>query len=155
MAKFSMTEHITAPPEVSFEVAADFHNAADNIQGIDSLEVLTDGPIGVGTRFRETRVMFGKKSTEELKITAFDAPHSYVVEGESCGGHYRFEYRFVGDIAGTNVRLNVETRAISLFAKLMTPLAGLMVGPMKKCIAADLEDVKAVAESKARQLENA
>ena len=60
-----MSEHVTAPREVVFEVAADFHNAAElNIQGIDSLEVLTDGPIGVGTRFRETRVMMGKSSTE-------------------------------------------------------------------------------------------
>ncbi len=156
MAKFTMSEHITAPPEVVFEVASDFHHAAENIQGIDRLDVLTDGPVGVGTRFRETRTMFGKEATEEMEITAFDAPHSYVVEGESCGGHYRFEYRFVGDISGTNVRLNVETRAISFFAKLMTPVASLlMVGPMKKCIAADMEDVKKVAESKSRQLEKA
>lgn len=155
MANFTMSEHVTAPPEVVFEVASNFEQAAETIQGIESLEILTEGPIGVGTRFRETRVMFGKRATEELEITAFDPPHSYVVEGESCGGHYRFEYRFVGDIAGTNVRLNVETRAISFFAKLMSPLAPLMIGPMKKCIAADLEDVKATAELKARQLEQA
>lgn len=155
MAKFSMSEHVTAPPEVVFEVASDFHNAAENVQGIDSLEVLTDGPIGVGTRFRETRVMLGKASTEEMEVTAFDPPHSYVVETESCGCHFRCEYRFVGDISGTNLRLTMDTSAISLFAKLMSPLSALMMGPMKKCIAADLEDVKSVAESRARQLENA
>ena len=155
MTNFSMSEHVTAPPEVVFDVASDFRHAANFIQGIDSLEVLTDGPIGVGTRFRETRVMFGKKSTEEMEITEFDAPHRYVVEGESCGGHYRFEYRFVGDIAGTNIRLNVETRALSFFAKLMSPLSKLMMGPMKKCIAADLEDVKSLAEAKAGHLEKA
>jgi len=151
MPKFSMGEHIDAPSEVVFSVASDFHHAAENIHGIESLEVLTDGPIGVGTRFRETRLMFGKTATEEMEITAFDVPHSYVVEGESCGGHYRFEYRFVGDIAGTHVRLEVEMRAISFFAKLMSPLSMLMLGSMKKCIAADLEDVKKIAESRAQQ----
>ena len=155
MANLSMSEHIEAPPEVVFEVASDFRNAAENIQGIESLEVLNDGPIGEGTRFRETRVMLGKESTEEMEITVFDPPHSYTVEGESCGARFLFEYRFVGDIAGTNVRLEVETRPVSLFAKLMSPLSGLMIGSMRKCIASDLADVKSIAESKARQLEEA
>lgn len=155
MATFSMSEHVTAPREVVFDVAADFHNAADNIQGIESLEVLTDGPIGVGTRFRETRVMMGKSATEEMEISVFDPPHSYTVETESCGCHFRCEYRFVGDISGTNVRLTMESSALTLLAKLMSPLSALMMGPMKKCIAADLADLKSVAESKAKQLENA
>lgn len=155
MANFSMSEHVTAPPEVVFDVAADLHSAAENIQGIESLEVLTDGPVGVGTRFRETRVMMGKSSTEEMEITAFDPPHSYVVETESCGCHFRCEYRFVGDISGTNVRLTMETAPLTFFAKLMAPLSALMMGPMKKCIAADLADLKSVAESKAKQLESA
>jgi carbon monoxide dehydrogenase subunit G len=155
MAKFSMSEHIEAPPEVVFEVASDFRNAAANISNIEALEVLDDGLIRVGTRFRETRIMFGKESSEEMEITGFDPPRSYTVEGESCGGHFRFEYRFVGDIAGTNVRVEVETRPISLFAKLMTPLSSLMIVTMKKCIAADLNDLKHVAKEKAKLLEQA
>jgi len=155
MAKFLMSEHVNAPPEVVFEVASDFRRAAQHIQGIESLEVLTEGPIGVGTRFRETRVMLGKSSTEEMEITEFDAPRRYVVECDSCGGHFRAEYRFIGDIAGTHVRLEFDTYPISFVAKLMSPLSKLMMGPMKKCIGADLEDLKSVAEAKAKQLEEA
>ncbi len=147
MPKFSMSEYIASPPEIVFEVASDFRHAAENIQGIERLEVLTDGPIGVGTRFRETRVMFGKESTEEMEITAFDTPRSYVVEAESCGGRFRFEYRFDGDAAGTTVQIEVETYAVSFLAKLMSPLSKLMMGPMKKCIAADFNDIKRVAEA--------
>lgn len=155
MAKLSLSEHIEAPPEVVFEVASDFHHAAENIDGIKHLEVLSDGPIGEGTRFRETRVMFGKESTEEMEITCFDPPHSYTVEGESCGAHFLFQYRFVGDISGTNVRIQVETRPLTLFAKLMTPLSGLMIGAMKKCITSDLDDVRKAAEEMAKTLEQA
>jgi hypothetical protein len=36
----------------------------------------------------------------------------------------------------------------------MSPLALLMTGPMKKCIDADLEDVKAAAEAAARPIEH-
>ncbi len=150
MANFTMSEHVEAPPELVFEAASDFHHAAENIHGIESLEVLTDGPIGVGTRFRETRLMFGKATTEEMEITAFDPPHGYVVENDSCGCHFRAEYKFVGDISGTNMRLEFQTEPRSLLAKLMAPLGKLMTGPMKKCIGADLADVKRLAEGRVR-----
>ena len=155
MSKISISEHVTAPPEVVFEVASDFAHAASNIQGIDHLELLTDGPVGVGTRFRETRTMMGKSSTEEMEITVFDPPSSYVVETESCGCHYRCEYRFVGDIAGTNVRLDIDTQPQTVLARLMSPLSGLMLGPMKKLIATDLADLKQAAETRARQTQKA
>ncbi len=149
MPKFSMSEHIAAPLEIVFEIASDFRHAPDHIQGIESLKVLTDGPIRAGSRFRETRILFGKESTEEMEITRFDAPHNYVVESDSCGGHFCFEYRFVGDSRGTKVLLEVEIHALSFLAKLMSPLSRLMMGPMKKCLAADLQDVKIEAEAKA------
>lgn len=152
MPQFTISEHIVAPPEVVFEVAHDFHRAAEHIQGIESCEVLTDGPIGVGTRFRETRIMFGKPSTEEMEITAFDPPHSFVLESDSCGAHFSVEHRFVGDISGTNVRMNFDTRPQTFLAKLFSPLGWLMIKSMKKLVAADLADLKRVAEQRAREL---
>jgi carbon monoxide dehydrogenase subunit G len=154
MAQFSIGKHVEATREEVFAVASDFHNAANNIRGIDELEVLTDGPIGVGTRFRETRVMFGKRSTEEMEITAFNPPEGYTVEADSCGAHYRAEYRFIPDIAGTHLRVTFEARPVTVLAKLMSPLALLMTGPMKKCIDADLEDLKDAAEAAARPFEH-
>lgn len=154
MAQFSIGKHVEATREEVFTVASDFHHAAENIRGIEQLEVLTDGPIGVGTRFRETRKMFGKESSEVMEITAFDPPESYVVEAESCGAHYRAEYRFTSDIAGTHMRVTFDTQAVSWLAKLLTPLSMLMMGPMKKVIDADLEDVKAAAEAVAAPVEH-
>jgi carbon monoxide dehydrogenase subunit G len=148
MAQLEVKAHVDAPPEVVFEVLSDFAHAAENIRGIERLEILTDGPVGVGTRFRETRVMFGKESTEEMEITAFDPPHGYTVGADSCGCRYCAEYRLVADIAGTHVRLLISTQPITLTAKLMSPLSFLMSGSMKMLIAADLEDVKRIAEAK-------
>ena len=154
MTQFSIGKHVEALREEVFAVASDFRNAAQNIRGIEELEVLTDGPIGVGTRFRETRLMFGKRSTEEMEITAFNPPEGYTVEAESCGAHYRAEYRFIPDIAGTHLRVTFDTRPVSRLAKLMSPLSLLLIGPMKKLIDADLEDVKAAAEAVARPIEH-
>jgi hypothetical protein len=152
MSKFVFRMHITAPPEIVFRFASDFHRAAEHIKGIEKLEVLTDGPVGVGTRFRETRIMYGKQSTEELEVTAFDEPHGYTVECQSCGCYFRSKYFMVGDIAGTHVRMEMDCQPISLFAKLMSPISRLMMGSVKKCIEADLEDLRVVAEDKAKQM---
>ena len=89
MAGFELTEHVAAPPAEVFAVFADFEGAPQRTSGIDKLEVLTEGPIGPGTRFRETRTMFGRQTTEELEIVAFDEGRSYSVRCESCGCEFR------------------------------------------------------------------
>ena len=152
MANITIRKHIDAPHELVFELASDLGRVPDHVQSIEKLELLTPGPIGAGTRFRETRKMFGKESTEELEITAFEPNQGYTIECDSCGAHYRAEYKFVGDISGTHLQLTLDTRAISLFAKLMSPLSFLMVGSMKKMVEADLDDIKKVAEEKAKEL---
>ena len=154
MARFTIGKHVEARREEVFAVASDFWNAAKTISGIECLEVLTDGPIGVGTRFRETRVVFGKKSTEEMEITAFSPPDGYTVETDLCGVHYRAEYRFISDIAGTHMRVTFDAQPVSFWAKLMSPLSMLTIGSMKKCVDADLEDVKRMAESVAQPIEH-
>ena len=154
MARFTIGKHVEATRDEVFAVASDVRHAAENIRGIERMEVLTDGPIGVGTRFRETRVVFGKESTEEMEITAFKPPEGYTVEADTCGAHYRVEYRLIPDIAGTHLRVTVDARPVTLLAKLMSPLAILMTGSMKKCVDANLEDIKTAAEAVAQPIEH-
>ena len=65
---------IDVPIDRVFSIATDLQNAPERIGGITKLEVLTDGPFGLGTRWRETRVMFGREATEVMWVTAFDPP---------------------------------------------------------------------------------
>ena len=150
MASFSMTKRIAAPIETVFALATDVPHAAEHIRGIDRIELLTALPIGVGARWRETRRIMHRESTEELKITAFDPPHGYTVECDSCGSRYLTVFRFEPDGEATKVTLDIRCDAQSLTAKLMSPLTGLMFGPMmRKCIEDDLEDLKQAAEARA------
>jgi carbon monoxide dehydrogenase subunit G len=145
--KLDLEEAIQAPQGVVWQVITDFDGAPGRISGIKALEVLTDGPIGKGTRFRETRVMFGKETVEEMEITRFEAPTTYTVEADSCGAHFASTYT-LREVAGrTELRLEIRTQATSLFAKLMAPLGFLMAGPMKKAIAKDNADIKRAAEA--------
>ena len=146
MAQFSMSTRVTAQVEKVFDLFSDLRNCAGRIKAIKRIEVLTPGPIGVGTHFKETRVMFKKEATEEMHITAFELNKSYTVSCNSCGALFTSTFRFQPDDGGTLVTFDFNCQAQSFFAKLMKPLSWLMMGPMKKCIQQDLNDLKAVAE---------
>jgi hypothetical protein len=145
--QFVLTKQVAAPPSAVFAVFADLEHAPGRVQAIIKLEIVTPGPVGVGTRFRETRKMFGKDCTEEMQITAFDPERSYEVLCQSCGAEYRTVFRFTPNVAGTRVDVEFGTRALSFFAKVMKPMGFLMKGMMKKCIDQDLEDLKKAIET--------
>jgi carbon monoxide dehydrogenase subunit G len=152
MSKFTISTEIAAPPETVFDVLCDFAHATENIGAITKLEIVNDKPVGLGMRFRETRTMFGREATEEMEIMAFDPPHCYRVEADSCGAKYCATYKLSPNGDGTRLDVEFACTATSFFAKLMTPLSQLMLGPMKKCIAADLADIKRVAERRVSRL---
>jgi hypothetical protein len=144
--RFTLTQRIAAPAERVFAIASDLDGWPKAIPAITRIERLTEGPVGVGTRFKETRVMFGREATEEMTFTLFEPPHRYRLEAVSCGAHFESTFRFVPIDGGTDVEFSMESRAVSFFAKLMKPLVYLMSGPMKKCLQADLDALKSAAE---------
>ena len=147
MTAVTIEVDINASPERAFEVFTGLRRIDDIVQAIVKMEVLTDGPIGVGTRFRETRVMMGKSATEEMEITQFEPSTLFVHEAKSHGCHYISTYRFetVGD--GTRVLLTFEGKALTFMAKVMSAALGwMMTGAIRKCVAADFSDLKAAAE---------
>jgi hypothetical protein len=147
MLEFSLTKQIQAPPERVFDVFVDLDRAADRISGIVRMEKLTPGPVGVGTRFCETRVMFRRETTEELEFIAFDRGKSYTVGCTSCGTEWRTTFRFRPDGETTIVEMGTQIRPVSFLARLMAPLGKMMAGSMKKCLDRDMTDLKEVIES--------
>ena len=55
MGKIEVAVDIEAPVEKVFALFTDFAKLDQRIDGIKKLELLTSGPIGKGTQFRETR----------------------------------------------------------------------------------------------------
>ena len=133
-------------PEV-FAAFTDLEAAPDRIEGIDKIELLTDGPMQIGTQFRETRTMFGKEAVETMTVTEFDRDEKYVTRAESCGSLYKATYRFEEISDGTRVEFSFDATPQSFFAKLATPVMGLLMGRMmKRMIAKDLDDLIAAIE---------
>ena len=147
MATLSLSTHIAAPRDRVFEAFSDVGRWADHVAGIVRVARVTEGPIGNGTRFRETRIMFKKEHTEEMEFAEFDPPTGYAVMAESCGSSFVTRFTFTDADGGTQVDMQTSTKALTFFAKLMAPLGALMMGPMKKLMAKDMRDFKRVIEA--------
>lgn len=149
MVKYVVKRFIAAPRDACFEVAADFENAAHTVEDITKVEMLTDGPVSVGTRFRETRVMMGREATEEMEVTFFEPSKRYVLGAKSCGTRFESELRFEDHGSGTNAIMTIAAEAETIRAKVL----GFVMRPMMKrvmmrCIAKDLDDVAKVAQDR-------
>ena len=142
----SLSTTIHAPVDRVFQLSTDLDRWPEIIKGITRVEKLTPGPVAVGTRFKETRIMFGRETTEEMAFTAIEPNRSYTIEANSCGCLFRATFRFDPKGPDADVKLTMESKATSFFAKLMKPLAYLMAGSMKKCLEGDLASLKASAE---------
>ena len=149
MSEVTIVQHVNAPRERVFAVSTDLPRAVERIDAITKLEILTDGPVGRGTRFRETRVMFGKEATEEMEITSFDPPVSYAFDAHSHGCHYHTSFRLIETEGGqTDLEMTFNARPLTFGAKIMTFLTTPMLkGMIRRECGKDLANIAAVAES--------
>ena len=156
MKSIEIEETVAASIESVFAMFSDFRNAAPRISGIESIEMLTDGPTQVGTAFKETRIMMGRKATETMTVVKFEPPLLYVLDANSCGCHYSTEFLFTSVAGGTQIRMTFCSTAISLIAKIMLvvmkPFMGKLMNVCRTAIQKDIQDLKAVLESSPQEL---
>lgn len=141
---------IQAPLPVVFEVFTDLGRARERVRAIEALEVLTPGPFGEGTRFRETRKMFGHSATETMEVRDFRPGQGYALTAESHGCRYLSTFEFTPSGAGTRVRLTFTAEPLTTAAKMMGSMMSLMAGSVQKAFREDLEDLKQACEAHAR-----
>lgn len=142
MSEMNLSIDIDADPETVFDVIADIERSPTYIEGIEKVEMLTEGSVGVGTRWRETRVMMKKEAVEEMEVTAFESPSHYSVHCDSCGYVVEWTFRVEPSGGGSKLTLVMTSTAQTLLAKLMAPLCWLTAGMMKKCVEADMRNIK-------------
>jgi ligand-binding SRPBCC domain-containing protein len=139
---------IAAPKSEVFRAFSDVQSLSKNVTAITGIELLSDGEIGVGTRFKETRVMFGKESSEIMEITRF-APHDFFTEEARSGGmHYVSNWSFVENEGCTRVSIDFTGTATTFTGRIMGVLFSFMAGSMKKAFLSDMEDLKRTLEGK-------
>ncbi|MDZ4753384.1 MAG: SRPBCC family protein [Phycisphaerae bacterium] len=147
MPSITITTRINAPAARVFDVLSDFAGAPQHISAIKRIEMLTSGPAGVGTRFKETRVMFGREASEVMEISQFDPQHGYELSFTSGGCTYRSQFQ-ITPIAGnaSDVTMSFDAQPQTFFAKVLGLLMRPMRGAMTRCITKDLSELKVAIE---------
>jgi carbon monoxide dehydrogenase subunit G len=138
---------IDASPERVFAHATAVESWPDVVPAIDKVELLTPGPIQVGTRFRETRTMMGRPATEEMEFLVLDAPHQYVLGAESHGCRYRTTFALTPEGESTRLTMTFQSEPLTKTAKVMSFLMKPFMKKLLNLCAKDLEAIKAHVES--------
>ena len=71
---------VRAPADRLWAILTDIAHADQTLSGVTRVEPLTEGPYRVGTRWRETRRMFGREDTQQLRVTLGDRVASRLAE---------------------------------------------------------------------------
>ena len=141
-----ISRFVNATPDRVFALVADMASWPEHFSAIKGVDVLTEGAIGVGTKFRETRHMMKGESVAEMEVALWEPPHAVVFVSDSCGVGFTMTQRFIAQRGGTLVELDMVSKANSWLGVLCTPMGWLFRGTMKKMIAKDFDDLAACFE---------
>lgn len=147
--RITLTRSIAAPPSAVWAVLTDLDAAPETLRGVTSVERLDDGEYRVGTRWRETRVMFGKAATEEMQVVEAVPAQRTVVTAESGRARYRTIFELTPTSAGTDLTMEFSgvSGPLGAAAQLLMALAGpLAKRATTKAMRQDLDDIAAATE---------
>jgi uncharacterized protein YndB with AHSA1/START domain len=145
MATVTVTRNIQASADAVFATLADPNRFAEAIAGVTQLEILSGMKSGVGTRFRQTRVMNGRESTMEFEVTEYVPSQRLRIVNETHGTIWDSLFTITPVGSSSTLTMRMETRTDRLLPRLLLPIICLFI---KKAVEKDIDAVKAVCEGK-------
>jgi hypothetical protein len=90
--QINVARTVAAPPSVAFATLADIMHWPEMIGSVTSIELLTSGPIRVGTRLRGRRIIFGHDAAEEMEIVEIERPRRLRLAAQNDHLHYERDH---------------------------------------------------------------
>jgi carbon monoxide dehydrogenase subunit G len=139
---------IKAPIETVFKTLATIDEFKKAVPHITEVEFLTDSHYGVGTRFRETRVLNGKHAATELEVTELVENQHVRMVSDAGGTIWDTVFRVKqSETNADEVQMDMQMDAIphKFPARVITPMIlNLVSGFVEK----DMDSVKNYCEGK-------
>ncbi len=146
MARWVVTRTIAAPVDRVFSTVADIAQFSRAIPQIVRVEYLSDVRSGVGTRFRETRLMKSKEITTELEVTEWVGDDHVRLLADSHGTVWDSVFMVRQEQGATVLTLTMDALAGGLIPRLMT---FFIRGMVQRALEGDMDSVKAFCEREA------
>jgi carbon monoxide dehydrogenase subunit G len=138
MAGFHRSVIINKGIEEVFAFATNLDHASKFLPGVTSTEMLTEGGMKTGARFKETR---GKRSAV-IEIIEHRPPHVHAASASMMGMRATYWFRFRAEPAGTRVEMEADVQGNFLWR----PFLGMMSRMMEKEDGEYLERLKAAMQ---------
>ncbi len=142
MINFDFSALIDRPMKDVFAFVADPNNMSKWNSAVVSLQQVTPGAVGVGTKFKSVGEALGRRIEGELQVTAYepDTKCGFQLNAGPMQLNLTITFKTVG--TGTKVSLNGEGNPGGIF-KLAE---GVMAGQMKSMMEGNLARLKTVLE---------
>lgn len=145
--KFELKRLYRVPKDKVYVGLLDLDAAKHWMQGFVRIERIDEGPMKVGSGWKETRKMMGHEATEVFEVLSLE-PDTILLyvdgkKGTTGSGEYYYKY-IVKDLGNeTEVTLHAEIKGLKGITKL---IGKLMVGTFKKMTAKDMDALKRYLE---------
>ena len=102
---------IARPIDAVWKIVGDPTSSTKWIKGVSRIEMVTPGPVRLGTRFRATRSVANRETTEEIAVTEFQPPNAFAVGAGVMNGGIELRIRYALTPSGSGTRVESLTRA--------------------------------------------
>ena len=142
MATFTNTVTIQKPAEEVFAFLADFENIPMWNHAIEETSKMSAGPVGIGTRYRQTRSV-PSRSTEDFEVTVFESASRLAIHGQIGPFQATVSYVLEAKTGVTTLVNSVELHPSQAVPKLLAPLATPRI---KAAVAQNLGQLRMILE---------
>ena len=142
--RYAVSRTIKAPVELVFSRISDVHRFAEVSEDILEIEFLSETTHGVGTRFRETRDMNGRRATTELEITELVENERVRFVSDAGGTIWDTVMRVTSSGEVTELEMTMDARPHTFMAR----IANVFIkGMVTKAVTKDMDRLKAWCEA--------
>jgi hypothetical protein len=141
VAGFQRSVVIEQPLETVFDFASDLKNTPILLPNVTKAEMLTEGGMNAGAKFRETRRMKGKEHSAVIEITEYQRPDVYAARSAMMGLVATYRFRFTPEGPGTRVDLEAEVKGnllwklfLGMMSRMLEKEDGEMLTRMKEAL---------------------
>jgi len=138
MFKYEKSVFINRPQQEVFDFVTNLSNDPQWQNRIESVERLSDGPIGIGSTWRYITSTLGRKNEADIQMTSYDPPHQSSVKAVSGPVPFENTHTFQAKDGGTLLTF-IGQAEFGGFFKMAEGLAGKQIEKQMEADAAALK----------------
>ena len=144
MSRTTVRRTIDAPVDFVFNTVAEIDNFSKAIPHIADVEFLSDVKRGVGSRFRETRLMMGREASTVLEVTEYVENERVRLVSDEGGTVWDSVFSVRPADGGTELTLAMDAAPYTFKSRMLVPIMKLVI---RMGLVKDMDAVKQYCEN--------